>query len=302
MKMFYLRLFVFAFALAFTALLWWRADPVDDVPFRTSTASYQSSIRGADWQALIAPRVLSVSPIDQAEDVLIGIEDPIVVTFESSVKPFFIDFALDPPAEVIYENNPEKTEFRLLPKTPLRDGTAYALTVAYRSEGQADATPIQIHRSSFQTLAAAPDTWNADLDVRLAEARKFTRPLIGQGKYIDINLKSQVMTIFEDGHLADAFIVSSGLPGMDTPQGEFAIQNRAERVWSKRYSLYMPYWMAITPDGKYGIHELPEWPGGYKEGANHLGRPVSHGCVRLGVGAAARVYGWADIGTRVIVH
>ena len=302
MKMFYLRFFVFVLALAFTALLWWRADPADDVPFRTSTASYQSSIRGADWQALIAPRVLSVSPIDQAEDVLIGIEDPIVVTFESSVKPFFIDFALDPPAEVIYENNPEKTEFRLLPKTPLRDGTAYALTVAYRSEGQADATPIQIHRSSFQTLAAAPDTWNADLDVRLAEARKFTRPLIGQGKYIDINLKSQVMTIFEDGHLVDAFIVSSGLPGMDTPQGEFAIQNRAERVWSKRYSLYMPYWMAITPDGKYGIHELPEWPGGYKEGANHLGRPVSHGCVRLGVGAAAQVYGWADIGTRVIVH
>jgi hypothetical protein len=66
--------------------------------------------------------------------------------------------------------------------------------------------------------------------------------------------------------------------------------------------LYMPYWMAITPDGKYGIHELPEWPGGYKEGANHLGRPVSHGCVRLGVGAAKTVYEWASEGTTVVVH
>lgn len=297
-----LRLIVFVLALAFTALLWWRMDPAADTPLRTQAASYQSSFGGADWQALIAPSVLSVTPVDQAEEVMIGIEDPIVVRFESSVRPFFVDFALDPPVEVIYENNPEKTEFRLLPKTPLKDGTIYALTVAYRPEGQSDAMLIPIHQSSFQTLAAAPDTWSADLDARLAEAKKFTRPLVAEGKYIDINLKSQVMTIFEDGRLADAFIVSSGLPGMDTPRGEFAIQNKAERVWSKRYSLYMPYWMAITPDGKYGIHELPEWPGGYKEGANHLGRPVSHGCVRLGVGAAARVYEWADIGTRVIVH
>jgi len=298
----HLRFFVFVLALAFTALLWWRADPAADAPFRTQAASYQSSIRGADWQALIAPRVLSVSPTDQAEDVLIGIEDPIVVTFESSVKPFFIDFALDPPADIIYENNPEKTEFRLLPKAPLQDGTTYTLTVAYRHIDQADAALIQIHQSFWKTLPAAPESFSDDLEMRRQEALKFTRPLISQGKYIDINLKSQVMTIFEDGRGVDAFIISSGLPGMDTPRGEFAIQNKAERVWSKRYALYMPYWMAITPDGKYGIHELPEWPSGYKEGANHLGRPVSHGCVRLGVGAAAQVYGWADIGTRVIVH
>jgi lipoprotein-anchoring transpeptidase ErfK/SrfK len=64
----------------------------------------------------------------------------------------------------------------------------------------------------------------------------------------------------------------------------------------------MPYWMAIVPGGKFGIHELPEWPGGYKEGANHLGTPVSHGCVRLGVGPAQTVYNWADIGTPVVVH
>lgn len=300
--MFYLRIFVFCLAFAFTALLWWRADPAIDVPIRIKAASYQSSFGGSDWQALIAPKVLSVSPADQTKEVMIGIEDPIIVTFESSVKPFFIDFSLDPPAEVIYENNSEKTEFRLLPKTPLKDGTAYVLTVAYRPEGQADAAPVSIHRSSFETLPAAPVTWSTDLDARLAEAKKFTRPLIASGRYIDINLKSQVMTIFEDGRLMDAYIVSSGLPGMDTPRGEFSIQNKAERVWSKRYALFMPYWMAITPDGKYGIHELPEWPGGYKEGANHLGRPVSHGCVRLGVGAAARVYGWADVGTRVIVH
>ena len=58
----------------------------------------------------------------------------------------------------------------------------------------------------------------------------------------------------------------------------------------------MPFWMQFTGMG-HGIHELPEWPGGYKEGAAHLGIPVSHGCVRLGIGPAQTVYNWADKGT-----
>jgi lipoprotein-anchoring transpeptidase ErfK/SrfK len=89
---------------------------------------------------------------------------------------------------------------------------------------------------------------------------------------------------------------------MNTPKGEFSIQNKTPRAWSNKYKLYMPYWQAITPSGEYGIHELPEWPGGYKEGANHLGTPVSHGCVRLGIGAAERVYAWTEIGTPIIIY
>jgi lipoprotein-anchoring transpeptidase ErfK/SrfK len=59
--------------------------------------------------------------------------------------------------------------------------------------------------------------------------------------------------------------------------------------------------MQFTGAG-HGIHELPEWKNGYKEGANHLGTPVSHGCVRLGVGPAAKVYGWAEVGTPIVIH
>jgi lipoprotein-anchoring transpeptidase ErfK/SrfK len=97
-------------------------------------------------------------------------------------------------------------------------------------------------------------------------------------------------------------MISSGKRGMDTPKGSFQIRNKFPRAWSKKYGLFMPYWMAIVPSGQFGIHELPEWPGGYKEGQNHLGTPVSHGCVRLGVGPAKIVYDWAEIGTAVIVH
>jgi hypothetical protein len=284
-------------------LLWWQARPAGNVIVpRQDPFVYQSALRGEDWRAFIVPEVISVSPSDTTTDVVLGVEDPIRVRFSSSVKYFFVDFALDPPVELVFENNPEKTEFSLLPQTPLQDGVTYTLTVGYRQRGRDVEAAMDIFHSTFTTLPSLPGTWSTDLQTRLVEAKRFTRPQRISGKYIDINLKSQVMTIFEEGNLVDAFVVSSGLAGMDTPKGEYTIHNKALRPWSKRYLLYMPYWMAITPDGKYGIHELPEWPGGYKEGANHLGRPVSHGCVRLGVGAAKTVYEWASEGTPVIIH
>lgn len=128
-----------------------------------------------------------------------------------------------------------------------------------------------------------------------------TEAILKTGKYIDINIAVQTMTIFQDGKMLGAYLISTGKKSMPTPLGEFKVRSKTLRAYSKKYGLYMPFWMAFTSTG-YGIHELPEWPGGYKEGANHLGIPVSHGCVRLGVGPAEIVYNFADIGTPVMIH
>jgi len=121
-----------------------------------------------------------------------------------------------------------------------------------------------------------------------------------EGKYIDIDLTTQQLCRVEGPTLVDCFTVSSGKASMPTPTGTYHIQNKNARAWSAKYGLWMPFWQAF--DGAYGIHELPEWPGGYKEGENHLGTPVSHGCVRLGVGSAETVFNWTEIGTTVYIH
>lgn len=131
---------------------------------------------------------------------------------------------------------------------------------------------------------------------------KLARSSTQKGKLIEINLANQKLSMVQDGKVLGTYIISSGKASMPTPRGTFQIQNKARRAWSEKYGLYMPYWMAFTPSGSYGIHELPEWPGGYKEGANHLGTPVSHGCVRLGIGPAKRLYDWAETGTPVIIR
>lgn len=121
-------------------------------------------------------------------------------------------------------------------------------------------------------------------------------------KRIDINLAAQTMKLYEGKKIIGTYKISSGKRAMPTPKGNFKVENKARKAWSAKYSLYMPYWMAFTPDGGYGIHELPEWKNGKKEGAAHLGAPVSHGCVRLGVGAARTVYNWAPVGTPVVIR
>ncbi len=248
------------------------------------------------------PTVKMVTPSNGAKDVIVGVEDPIVVDFNKSTKGFFIKFESDPLGEFVFQNNPEKTQFKLLPKNKIKDGKIYKLKISIKAGEEDDSGYREIYTGSFETLAPASISWDKNLSIRLEQAKKYARAKITTGKYIDINTSSQIMTIFEDGKFLDAYLISSGKRGMQTPIGEHKIYNKFPRAFSKAYGLYMPYWMAILPTGKVGIHELPEWPGGYKEGANHLGIPVSHGCVRLGVGSAQRVYEWAEIGTPVIIH
>ncbi len=117
---------------------------------------------------------------------------------------------------------------------------------------------------------------------------------------IEINLKNQKMIYYVSGYAWKEFTVSSGRPGMATPKGSFKIVNKITKAWSKTYKLWMPYWMGLNSSG-IGIHELPVWPGGYREGENHLGKPVSHGCVRLGVGPAKYIFERVGVGTEVTV-
>jgi lipoprotein-anchoring transpeptidase ErfK/SrfK len=136
----------------------------------------------------------------------------------------------------------------------------------------------------------------------IKDERKSTEnPAIQDGKYIDINLSLQLMGIYSDGIHLGTFKISSGKSGMRTPTGTYQVLRKERNHWSHKYKLWMPYSLQFTGAGHY-IHELPYWPSGYREGTNHLGIPVSHGCVRLGVGSAETVFNFVDIRTPIVIH
>ncbi|MFA5184217.1 MAG: L,D-transpeptidase family protein [Patescibacteria group bacterium] len=117
---------------------------------------------------------------------------------------------------------------------------------------------------------------------------------------VEIDLKKQKLTYFVADQPWKKFPVSTGKASMPTPAGTFKIINKVAKAWSKAYGLWMPYWLGLNR-GEFGIHELPVWPNGYREGEDHLGKAVSHGCIRLGVGAAEYLYERVEVGQAVII-
>ncbi|MDO8571623.1 MAG: L,D-transpeptidase family protein [bacterium] len=183
--------------------------------------------------------------------------------------------------------------------SPLVSEGKRASDVDTDGDGLSDALEIK-----FKTDLKKPDT-DEDGFPDGDEIQKGYSPLSRKPekwqKKIEVQLKKQRLHYSLNGVELGTMVVSSGKAKMPTPKGEFRILNKTKRAWSTSAGLWMPYWMAFAGGGKYGIHELPEWPNGKKEGVNHLGRPVSHGCVRLGPKNAKFLYEWASIGTKVIV-
>jgi lipoprotein-anchoring transpeptidase ErfK/SrfK len=99
---------------------------------------------------------------------------------------------------------------------------------------------------------------------------------------INIDKAKQRMTVRVDGMLKYTWPVSTGRAGYATPSGTFSIFRMEKKYASKEWdNAPMPNTMFFTPQGN-AIH-------GTFEGGN-LGRPVSHGCVRLALQNATTLF------------
>lgn len=124
-------------------------------------------------------------------------------------------------------------------------------------------------------------------------------------KKIDIDISSQKMQLWENSKITGEYVVSTGKPATPTKIGNFEVISKHLMAYGcgEGQCWMMPFWLGFYRVGSQenGIHELP-FINGIKESNRNLGYRVSHGCVRLDVGVAEKVYHWADIGTPVIVH
>jgi hypothetical protein len=178
--------------------------------------------------------------------------------------------------------------------------TAAISAVDSDHDGLSDADEINI----WHTDPHDPDTDHDGFSDGL-EVQNGYDPLRGGGaklpRRIVIDLKKQQLSYEVGPQVILTFPVSTGKAGDRTPKGTFAVESKSLKAWSAAHGLWMPYWLNFYK-GKYGIHELPIWPSGYQETAAHLGTPVSHGCVRLGIGPAKQIYDLAEVGTPVLIQ
>lgn len=96
-----------------------------------------------------------------------------------------------------------------------------------------------------------------------------------------INISSQRMIVMVDGVKAGEYAVSTGRKGYRTPVGEYQPQRMHKKYYSKKYH-NSPMPNSIFFNGGIAVHGTYE--------VARLGRPASHGCVRMHPQAAAQLF------------
>lgn len=99
---------------------------------------------------------------------------------------------------------------------------------------------------------------------------------------VRINKRSQTMNVWVNGEHRHSWPVSTGRGRYATPGGSYKPQRLAARHYSSKYN-NAPMHNAIFFNRGYAIHGTTD--------VGNLGRPASHGCVRLHPAHARELYG-----------
>ncbi len=108
----------------------------------------------------------------------------------------------------------------------------------------------------------------------------FAANLIG-----NVSLSSQTMTVSQNGIVRHRWKVSTARKGYVTPRGSWSAKWLSKNHRSRKYD-DAPMSFAVFFNGGYAVHATFD--------LKRLGRPASHGCIRLHPENAAEFYSLAS--------
>jgi hypothetical protein len=146
-----------------------------------------------------------------------------------------------------------------------------------------------------------PDEWIEGRNAALVYPATSPPEGVTNGRWIEINLFEQTVSVYENNHLIFATLVSTGIDSWWTRPGLFQITEKLD-------STPMSGYFEADQSDYYYIEDVP-WTMYFDEkralhGAywhNHFGYQRSHGCANLSPGDARWLYQWAQLGDFVYV-
>ncbi len=106
-----------------------------------------------------------------------------------------------------------------------------------------------------------------------------------------IDLLTQLFYVYRGDQLVGVATISSGKKGMETPLGFWAVMRKQKLGHSRKYdNAPMPF-MQMYDDKGIAFH-----------GGPNPGYPASHGCVRLPVKFAEKLFGLTQVGSKVVIE
>ncbi len=153
----------------------------------------------------------------------------------------------------------------------------------------------------IEWVMIGPDEWVEHKNVALIIPNYTPPEGVTTDRWIEVNLHEQVLSVYDNGNLVFATLISSGTPPFYTQPGVFQIYKMIENeymtgVFEADRSDY--YYLEDVPfimyyDQKRALH------GAYWQ--TLLGYQRSHGCVNLSVADSHWLYDWAKEGDYVYV-
>src|SRR5258705_4866421 len=124
------------------------------------------------------------------------------------------------------------------------------------------------------------------IETRGKESGKPQGPLI-----IAISIDKQNLRVYDANGFYAQTPVSTGMRGHSTPMGVFSVIQKHKFHHSNIYSgAPMPYMQRIT------------WSGVAMHAGVLPGYPASHGCIRMPMAFAVKMWGWTRMGARVVIE
>jgi len=148
----------------------------------------------------------------------------------------------------------------------------------------------------------SPGEWVSSHKARVVTLRPTPPEGVTANRWIELDLFSQTIAIYEDGQLVFASLITSGRPPFYTRPGVFNIHNKVELA-------IMAGSFTVDRSDYYHLEAVP-WQLYFDESIalhtaywrTQFGYVGSHGCVNLSPGDAQWVYLWANEGDYVWVH
>jgi L,D-transpeptidase catalytic domain len=144
-----------------------------------------------------------------------------------------------------------------------------------------------------------PGEWIDSRQIARVDANPTPPEGVTGGRWIEVNLLEQTLTVYDKNRLVFATMTSTGVDKFWTRPGLFHIQKKLEAETMSN----------SVQDDFYYLEDVP-WTMYFDEGRalhgaywhNRFGYRLSHGCVNLSPGDAHWIFDWANVGEFVYVH
>ena len=251
---------------------------------------------------------------------------PVVLTYHDKT---FIPTQAQIGQWIVFLKQPNGVDFKLVPQVDVAKLKSYVQSVANELDVAPTNKKVTVENGISRVDAEGKEGTAIDQDTVVAAmtvAVNMQAPLtmaitahqvafktlstnlvsLDYGRYIEVNLSSQHLWVWQDHAVIYDSAITSGATGagLGTVTGLFSVYYKTTNTrlrgyqYGYDYDVPVQYWMPFYQG--YGLHDAA-WRNGKFGGADYY-YGGSHGCVNLPDATAEFVYNWAQVGTPVWVH